>query len=260
MKVNNSPKIICEKNDFLVIEKPAGFIVNRAETTKGAITIQDWVEKKFKVQSFPQSGIPPKAVTKFKDDDDFDSFHGRAGIVHRLDKDTSGLLLIAKTPEAFVELQRQFKERIVKKRYLSLVHGKLTPLDGTVEAPLARNPYNRKRFGVFLGGKQAKTSWKIINYYLLGKEIFTFLELSPETGRTHQIRIHLKYLGHPIVGDSFYAGEKTAREDLLFCPRLFLHASYLGFMEPQENRWVEFESGLSPDLAIVLKKLQICSS
>ena len=244
MKVNNSPKIVCEENDFLVIEKPTGLIVNRAETTKGSTTVQDWVERRFRVRGSRFEG------------DDFDSFYGRAGIVHRLDKDTSGLLLIAKTPEAFVELQRQFKERIVKKRYLSLVHGKLTPMDGTVEAPLARNPYNRKRFGVFLGGKQAKTSWKVINYYLLGKEIFTFLDIRPETGRTHQIRIHLKYLGHPVVGDSFYAGEKTAREDLLFCPRLFLHASYLGFMEPKENRWVEFESGLSPDLAIVLKKLQ----
>ncbi|MFZ5366274.1 MAG: RluA family pseudouridine synthase [Patescibacteria group bacterium] len=237
------PTIVFEDSQILVIDKPAGMVVNRAETAKEE-TVQDWVEKKFKIENL-----------KFKIE--------RAGIVHRLDKETSGLLLIAKTPEAFQNLQKQFKERKVKKKYLALVHGKVEPGVGEIRAPVGRLPWSREKFGIVPGGREAKTKYAVIatrkyTPQLLTSKLtshisppqLTLLELIPETGRTHQIRVHLKYLGHPIVSDEKYAGRKTSREDRKWCPRMFLHASYLGFFHPKKGKWIEFSSPLPEDLKI----------
>jgi len=234
--VNNllTPKIIFEDKFILVINKPAGMVVNRAETTKEK-TIQDWVENYLKIKN---RGIGD-----------------RAGIVHRLDKETSGLLLIAKTLKAFENLQKQFKQRKVEKRYLALVHGKVKPKQGIIEAPITRSPYDRKKFGVFLGGRPAKTSYKVKKNYTLDAERFTLLELVPTTGRTHQIRVHLKYLGHSVVADEKYAGRKTARKDRQWCPRQFLHASSLGFVHPQTKKRVKFTSSLPSELQKALNSL-----
>jgi len=234
--VNNllTPKIIYEDKFILVINKPAGMVVNRAETTKEK-TIQDWVENYLKIKN---RGIGD-----------------RAGIVHRLDKETSGLLLIAKTLKAFENLQKQFKQRKVEKRYLALVHGKVKPKQGIIEAPITRSPYDRKKFGVFLGGRPAKTSYKVKKNYTLDAERFTLLELVPTTGRTHQIRVHLKYLGHSVVADEKYAGRKTARKDRQWCPRQFLHASSLGFVHPQTKKRVKFTSSLPSELQKALNSL-----
>lgn len=232
------PQVIFEDEEILVLEKPAGMVVNRVESTKGE-TVADWVEDKLKIK-----------IEKFKD------FYERSGVVHRLDKETSGLLLVAKTPSAFLELQRQFKERVVKKRYLALVHGKVEPSEGEIKAPVGRLPWNREKFGVLPGGREATTKYKVIKLYTINSTPYTLLELSPETGRTHQIRIHLKYLGYPIVGDSFYAGRKTARQDRIWCPRLFLHAAYLGFYRPTTQKWLEFKSELPEDLTLVLEILE----
>lgn len=232
-----APKIIFEEASFLVLDKPPGWVVNRAETTKNQETIQDWLEANFK---FP--------IFKFSS--------SRSGVVHRLDKETSGLLLVAKTPKAFENLQKQFKERRVVKRYLALVHGQVEPSSGEISAAIARSPFDRKKFGVFLGGREAVTKYKILRYYdtrELGK--FSFLEATPLTGRTHQIRVHLKYLGHPVVGDDFYAGRKTARFDRKWCGRQFLHASSLSFFHPQTRKRLTFSSPLSEDLVAVMKKL-----
>lgn len=243
------PQIIFQDEFLLVLDKPAGMVVNRAETTRAEETVQDWIEKKLKVKR--EKLKVPIQNSKFKD------FYGRAGIVHRLDKDTSGLLLVAKTPEAFENLQRQFKERKVKKKYLALVHGKLKPKEGVIKASISRSPFDRKKFGVFLGGREAKTKYKRIAIYDLRfkNEKLSLVELCPETGRTHQLRVHLKYLGHPIVGDEKYAGRKTARSDRQWCPRQFLHASFLALIHPVTNQKLKFFSKLPSDLELAIIKL-----
>ncbi|MCX6726078.1 MAG: RluA family pseudouridine synthase [Candidatus Shapirobacteria bacterium] len=240
-----NPKIIFEDEYFLIIDKPAGMTVNRAETTKGQETVQDWVEKEV-FNSLDLSKIDQES-----------DFIKRSGTVHRLDKETSGLLIIAKTPKAFEELQRQFKERQIKKKYLALVHGQVIPEEGMIEATIARNPFNREKFGIFLGGREAKTKYKRINKgeLIKEKEKFSLLELYPETGRTHQIRVHLKFINHPIVSDEKYAGRKTVRKDRQWCPRLFLHAAGLSFEHPLKEQKVELSLKLPSDLELAMMKL-----
>lgn len=224
-----APKIIFEDDSLLVIDKPAGVVVNRAESQKGE-TLEDWAAQK---------GIAVE----------------RSGIVHRLDKDTSGILVIGKTPEAFENLKDQFKSREVVKKYLALVHGKVIPAEGTINAPIERNPFNRRHFGVFPGGREATTDYKVYNNYNDYKN-YTLLELTPHTGRTHQIRVHLKYINHPIVSDPIYGGRKNYQADLKFCPRLFLHATYLRIKHPQTGETLEFNSSLPSDLQAVVDSLQ----
>lgn len=165
-------------------------------------------------------------------------------VVHRLDKDTSGLLIMAKTPEALEKLQLQFKNREVVKKYLALVHGQVTPSEGTINAPIERNPFNRKHFGVFPGGRESITNYKLLK----SLKSLTLLEVAPHTGRTHQIRVHLKYLGYPIVSDPVYGGRKNLQADLKFCPRLFLHAAYLKIKHPETGEVLEFNSPLPTEL------------
>src|SRR3989344_4931033 len=183
----------------------------------------------------------------------------RAGIVHRLDKETSGILLVAKTPQAFENLQKQFKERIVKKTYIALAHGKIDEETGEIRVPVGRLPWNRKRFGIIPGGRDSITKYKIlkIKYQIINgkKEPLTLLELYPETGRTHQIRVHLKYFNHPIFSDFLYAGRKTARSDRKILGRVFLHAAKISFKHPQTGKEVTFESPLPQDLREFLLKL-----
>ncbi len=233
-----TPKIIFQDTAILVLDKPAGWVVNRAETTQGEETVQDWLDNNFQFPIFNFQTL-------------------RNGIVHRLDKETSGLLLVAKTPEVFANLQAQFKQRKVHKKYLALVHGKIDPAQGVIKAAISRSPFDRKKFGIFLGGREAETRYKTIfnfQFSIFKKEEFTLLELEPKTGRTHQIRVHLQYLGHPIVGDEKYGGRKTARSDRKWCPRQFLHASYLSFNHPQTGKRVEFSSNLPADLRLDIMK------
>lgn len=231
------PKIIFEDDSLLVLDKPAGMIVNRADTTKGEVTVQDWVEKNFCAS---RSDLEPQN----KESD----FLNRAGIVHRLDKETSGLLLVAKTPAVFEDLQRQFKERKVKKVYSALVHGHVTPGEGEIRVPVGRLPWDRKKFGVIAGGREAATKYKVITNHTLDANNDTLLELYPETGRTHQIRVHLKYINHPIFSDPLYAGRKQARKDRKVLSRLFLHASKISFYHPRTGDLVSFESPLPEEL------------
>jgi len=242
------PKIVFEDGQILILEKPAGMVVNRAKSVKGE-TLQGWVEKKWQM-----------ANGKWQMEEKSD-FVRRAGIVHRLDKETSGLLIVAETPEAFENLQKQFRERRVEKQYLALAHGKVEPKKGEIKAPVGRLPWQREKFGVLAGGRRAKTGYKVISNWLLvisnRKEEFSLLELRPETGRTHQIRIHLKFWGHPIVADDKYAGRKTSRRDREWCSRLFLHASYLAFTHPKTGKRVEFISPLPRDLKNALDRREI---
>jgi len=230
-----NPTIIFEDESILVLNKPSGWITNDASTTTTQPVLQTWLRENLK---YPLIGDRER----------------RDGIVHRLDKETSGLLIIAKTISAFENLQSQFKERKVTKTYIALTHGEIEPKEGEIVASVGRLPWRRERFGVLPGGREAITKYKVISYHSLITDhgsLFTLVELYPKTGRTHQIRIHLKFIGHPIVGDYFYAGRKTAREDRLWCPRLFLHASKISFFHPETGKELTFESELPKDLNLV---------
>ena len=233
-------KIIYEDDSILVLDKPWGVTVNRSETEKEK-TVQDWVEDKFKVQS-----------SKFKVGEESDFFK-RSGIVHRIDKETSGILIAAKNPLSFEDLQKQFKERKVSKTYLALVHGKIQGV-GEIKVPVGRLPWARTKFGVLSGGREAVTRYRVIRSMVVNNEQVTLLELFPQTGRTHQIRVHLKYINHPIFSDPLYAGRKTARSDRKILPRLFLHAHKISFTHPKTGERVEFESKLPDDLKSLLKR------
>lgn len=236
-------KVLYEDDDILVLDKPAGVIVNKADTTKGELTVQDWLEKRFK--------------TKFQTNEDND-FYQRTGMVHRIDKETSGILMVAKDLTSFANLQAQFKDRKVEKTYVALVHGRVEPAEGEISVPVGRLPWNRTRFGVLAGGKEAVTKYQVNSYFkspIKQKEELTLLELYPKTGRTHQIRVHLKYINHPIFGDESYAGRKTSRDDRKILQRFFLHAKAISFFHPKTGKRVEFQSLLPEELQNVLDVL-----
>lgn len=241
------PKILFENDHFLVVDKPAGVIVNRSDTTAAVETLQDWSEK--------QMGLPRWESKQLIDTyDPKEVFLQRGGIVHRLDKETSGAMLIAKHPESFAYLQSLFKERKVKKTYLALAHGKFEQESGEISVPVGRLPWNRKQFGVVADGRAALTKYQVrdMKYLVQGKtkEPLTLVELYPETGRTHQIRVHLKYIFHPIFADFLYAGRKIARDDRKLLERVFLHAHTLSFpaydpdTETHEGEMVTYQSPL----------------
>jgi len=231
------PQILYEDNCLLVLDKPAGLIVNQAKTTRGQETVEEWLRENF---SYPLIFLP----------------NLRAGIIHRLDKDTSGVLLVAKDGKSLKVLQRQFKDHLVKKEYWALLHGRV-PSEGTINMPVGRLPWKRERFGVMAGAKPALTYFERKELYQSSKgEYFGLVAVFPKTGRTHQIRVHFSYLGHPLVSDSFYVGKKRLKQDLLWCPRLFLHARKISFYHPKSNNWVEFVSELPTDLKKALKSLE----
>ncbi len=235
------PTVIFQDDSIIVLNKPAGWIVNDANTTAGQPVLQTWLSQNFQ---FPISNDQ----------------NLRSGIVHRLDKETSGILLVAKTEDAFYELQRQFKDRIVKKTYVALVHGKMDPKVGEINATVGRLPWRRDRFGILPGGRESSTSYKVLGYYELPKERehlkdYSLVEFYPKTGRTHQIRIHAKFLGHPLVSDEFYTGRKTSRADRKWCPHLYLYAAKISFIHPVSSKLVSFEASTPAVLIHALDSL-----
>ena len=231
------PKIIFEDEAFFVVDKPAGWITNDADTTTTQPVLQTWIREHF--------DYPLKGNRDMRD-----------GIVHRLDKETSGILVVAKTEDAFNKLQSEFKERKVSKTYIALLHGKLEPMEGEIKATVGRLPWHRSRFGVLPGGRESETHYKVLEYFPGNNAGHSLVEFYPKTGRTHQIRIHARHIGHAIVADEFYAGRKTARNDRKWCPRLFLHAASIKFIHPVKNEEVEFKSNLPKDLENVLDSLR----
>jgi len=217
--------IIYQDNDLLVVDKPAGLTI------------------------YPAPGHPShtlvNAILSYLPDLLEGGNSLRPGIVHRLDKDTSGLMVVAKNSPAQENLISQFKARSVVKTYLVLVKGHLTPEHGIIEAPIGRDPRNRKRMAVVAEGREARTQYHVVKY--AGN--YTLLEVRPETGRTHQIRVHLSAIGFPVAGDKIY-GVKSA-----YLSRQFLHASRLGFHLPSTSEYVEFTSDLPPDLAQALEDI-----
>jgi 23S rRNA pseudouridine1911/1915/1917 synthase len=254
--------ILFEDTDLLVLHKPSGITVNTSDTTTGEKTLQNFVEE---YRNLPSYVRPEKyTVSKAGDEITFktpqEEFDERAGIVHRLDKETSGVILVAKNPLAFKALQNQFKQRLVEKKYLALAHGEIKPPTGEINVPVGRLPWNRKQFGVIADGREALTVYLVKRTYQLAvggkKELLSLVELTPKTGRTHQIRVHLKYINHPIFADFLYAGRKTARNDRKILSRFFLHAFSISFTHPTSGKSLHFEAPLPKELEAVL---QLCS-
>ena len=177
----------------------------------------------------------------------------RPGIVHRLDKDTSGLMAVAKTDRAHRSLTDQFRDRIVVKGYTALVHGAIEPPQGEVSAPIGRDTRNRKRMAVVSDGREAVTAYRTVERIDVGEERFSLIEVLPKTGRTHQIRVHLAHLGAPLVGDRVYGGAKAKWPQ---AARHLLHAHALGFHHPSHAGWVEFTSDIPADFEAVLADLR----
>jgi 23S rRNA pseudouridine1911/1915/1917 synthase len=178
----------------------------------------------------------------------------RPGIVHRLDKDTSGLMVVAKTHRAHLALSAQIKDRQVVKGYLALAVGVPEPPQGVVDAPIARDPRRRQRMAVVLGGREARTRYRVVERlggHSPAGERHSLLEVYLESGRTHQIRVHLAYLGHPLLGDAVY-GKSPSAEGLA---RQFLHAFHLAFTHPVTGQALDFRAPLPADLQGVLEQL-----
>jgi 23S rRNA pseudouridine1911/1915/1917 synthase len=228
--------VLYEDADLLVINKPAGMVVHPAAG--------NW------------HGTLVNAVLYHCPDLEGVGGAHRPGIVHRLDKDTSGVILVAKNDAAHRDLQAQFKERQVRKTYWALVHGVLSPAQGEITAPIGRDPRDRKRMAVVAAsmGRPATTRYETLAPYrspAMGERL-SLLACHPLTGRTHQIRVHLAYAKHPIVGDDIYGGRRRAA---LGCPRQFLHAQSIRFHLPRTREEAEFSAPLAPELQEVLTRL-----
>ena len=234
--------IVYEDGDFLIIDKPSGLLthpVNRQDTSESVV---GWLLEKYPgiAQVTDKYGL---SVGEWVD--------LRPGIVHRLDKETSGLLLIAKTQPSFDYLKKLFQERKIKKTYLALVHGRLKNKSRTIETPLGKLG---KRQSTRIHGKhELKEKVAITNYKVLATyRDYSLVEVSPLTGRTHQIRIHLKSIGHPVVCDPIYSGKNMVCPDRL--GRLFLHAQKLSFTAPT-GQAMSVETDLPLELDSFLKTL-----
>ena len=180
----------------------------------------------------------------------------RPGIVHRLDRDTSGTIVVAKSASAHEELSRQFKERLVKKRYLALVAGRMPERQGQIDFPLGRHPTSRKKMSIrSRAPRDAETRWRLRREY----DGASLLEVDLMTGRTHQIRVHCAAIQRPILGDAVYGSRKTAgragKGESVTVPRQMLHAWRLGFAHPSNGEWVQFASPLPEDMVGVLRAL-----
>ncbi|AJO23472.1 RluA family pseudouridine synthase [Weizmannia coagulans] len=171
----------------------------------------------------------------------------RPGIVHRIDKDTSGLLMVAKNDYAHEKLAAQLSEKTVTRKYFALVHGNIPHEAGTIDAPIGRDPADRQRMAVVDNGKDAVTHFRVLERF----DRFTFIECRLETGRTHQIRVHMKYIGHPLAGDPKYGPKKT-----IDFGGQALHAGVLGFRHPRTGETLTFEAPLPDDFAHLLNTLR----
>lgn len=226
--------VVAETDEFVVINKPAGLLVHQASVTKQEPTLVDWLVKRY-----PE--IKSVGVSL------------RPGIVHRLDRDTSGLMVVAKTPAMFEHLKKQFAERLVKKTYIALVHGRLRQDEGEINQPIGRSR-NTGRMAVrpheaFEQDKPAVTKFQVIKRL---RKPYTLIHAYPLTGRTHQIRAHFMAFGHPVAGDLVYTVKKQPTK--LHMGRHFLHAETLQFTDLQ-GRSHEFTVPLPPDLQTFLDGL-----
>ncbi|MEK7520026.1 MAG: RluA family pseudouridine synthase [Patescibacteria group bacterium] len=228
-------RIIADEKEFVVVDKPAGVVVHPSATHKKGTLVNGLLARWPGLHTVGESPVRP-------------------GIVHRLDKETSGLMVIAKTPEMFLWLKKQFQDRRVEKKYTALVFGKLARLAGAISAPIARVGARQvavgdRRTGAEKKIREAETVFRVLKSYSGA----TLVEVMPKTGRMHQIRVHFKHIGHPIVGDKTYAPPCLFKS--VPCARQFLHAGFLTFPLP-DGRTVSFFSPLPEDLGTVLAGLE----
>lgn len=250
-------KILYEDKNILAIEKPSGVMVHHDGKTKEK-TISDWI-----IKNYPKlKGVGEPATFNEKEID-------RPGIVHRLDKETFGVLIVVKTKEAFAYLKRQFMDRKIKKTYYAIVSGWVKKDHAIINKPIGRSPkdFRKKLAGRGVRGelREAITEYKVLKRFKvpvfkirpglenfkrseLG-ETFSFLEIHPKTGRTHQIRVHMKYINHPIVGDTLYNPKGSVIKGL---NRMALHASIIEFRDPK-GKIIKIESSLPKEFQEVIK-------
>ncbi len=244
-------EIIYEDALLAVINKPAGMVVHPGAGINSG-TLANAIAFHFRFGNsdcgFEENKIPnPKS-----------QIPNRIGIVHRLDKDTSGLIVVAKNEEIHEKLSEQFRERTVFKSYIALVHGEIEENSGTIDAPVAREKHNRTKMGIRAHGRYALSLWRVKQRF----EKFTLLEVEIKTGRTHQIRVHLASINHPVVGDETYnAGrDKTVadvgiRQAIQGLNRFFLHAHRLSFTQPKTGEFLKFVAPLPAELTDFLDLL-----
>lgn len=205
--------ILHEDSDMLVVYKPEGLVVHPAPSVKEPTLVNGLL--------YQVKGLAGINGTE------------RPGIVHRIDKDTSGLLMVAKTELAQLSLSKQLAAHTVTRIYYAIVYGKIEENSGKIDAPIGRDKYDRKKMAVVEGGKSAVTNFKVIKRF----RDYTYIECKLETGRTHQIRVHLKYIGHPLLGDAAYGPKKAIGET-----GQYLHAGVIGFNHPRTDEYMEFRS------------------
>jgi 23S rRNA pseudouridine1911/1915/1917 synthase len=223
--------VVFEDPDLLVVDKPPGLVVHPGAGHAAGTLVQGLLAR------FPEIGTVGDPA--------------RPGIVHRLDKDTSGLLLVARSPEAYTSLTDMLAAREVRRRYLTLVWGHPEATTGLIDAPIGRSPREPTRMAVNARGKEARTRYEVRRLFTEPTEV-ALLECRLETGRTHQIRVHLSAIGHPVVGDDRYRGRRAS----LGVPRMFLHAASLELRHPtRPDEVVEVSSALPADLGEVLSRL-----
>ena len=230
--------VIYEDDDLIVVNKPAGLVVHPAAGVNSG-TLANALAFHFQQLSSQAGAIRP-------------------GIVHRLDKDTSGLMVVAKNEETHEKLADQFRAREVFKSYVALVHGVVDQDSGRIDQPIARDPRNRTRMALVRGGRSALSLYRVRKRY----NRFTLIEVELKTGRTHQIRVHLAWLKHPVVGDEVYGGgrDKTVvdvklRAAIRKLGRHFLHAERLGFRHPSTKAMVNFSAPIPAPLASLLRQM-----
>lgn len=221
--------IIYEDNDILVVDKPAGITVHPAPGHPSH-TLMNAILAHCPVISAIDNSVRP-------------------GIVHRLDKDTSGLMVVAKNKAAHLNLAAQLKSRRMLKRYLVLVKGCPSPEQGSIQAPIGRHPRDRKRMAVVPNGREALTFYRVVRHL----DSYTLIEATPRTGRTHQVRVHFSSIGCPVAGDAVYGVRMP------YLGRQFLHAFLLGFKLPSTGEYMEFRSELPAELEQALERLSLDS-
>ena len=226
-------EIIYEDSDIIVVNKPKGLVVHPANGNPDGTLVNAIMA----ICKESLSGIGGKL---------------RPGIVHRLDKDTSGLLIVAKNDEAHINLSKQIKDRKVKKTYIALVRGTVPENEATINMPIGRSQKDRKKMAVVKDGKEAITHFKVLERYVTDKGTYTLLEVKIDTGRTHQIRVHLAQIGYPVIGDSVYSNGKNE----FGIEGQALHSKMLDFVHPKTGEKMHLEAPLPKYFEDVLKILR----
>lgn len=225
--INMNLEIVYEDSDVCVVNKPQGLIVHPTLTTKEPTLVNGLM---YQIKDL--SGI---------------NGVNRPGIVHRIDKDTSGLLMVAKNDIAHQSLVNQLMNKTTNRLYIALVYGVIENNLGRINAPIGRDKLDRKKMAVVEDGKEAITNFRVLERF----DGYTLVECKLETGRTHQIRVHMKYIGHPLVGDPLYGPKKV-----IGTTGQFLHAKLIGFNHPRTNEYMEFTRDIPDNFKEILEKLR----